>query len=119
MAAIGATYPGHPFCPVGAAGKLFQTVDNDLRWIGVSLIPGKLETHNALDGPFPVRDIDTHTPRYVRKRVPDCMNAPHFSAGMSEGARAGREGTTFSSPRKPLAILYIFPYNGPSASHAL
>jgi hypothetical protein len=41
-----------------------------------------------LNGSFPVRGIGSHTRMFMRKRVSDCMNAPLFSAGMSEGARA-------------------------------
>lgn len=58
---------------VGATTELLQAVDNDLRRIGVALVSGKGESDNALNGSFPVRDIGSHTPRYVRKRVPDCM----------------------------------------------
>ena len=76
MSAIGAAYPGNTSGPVGASGELFQAVDNNLRRTGVTLVSGKRETHNALNGPFLVRDIGSHTPRYVRKRVPDCMNPP-------------------------------------------
>jgi hypothetical protein len=61
MAAIGAAYPRHSFCPVGASGKLFQAIDDKLRRIGVTLVSGKRETHDALDGSLPVRDIGSHT----------------------------------------------------------
>jgi hypothetical protein len=76
MATIGAAYPGYTFGPVGAAGKLLQAVDDNLRRIGISLVPGKRETHDALNGSFPVRDIGSHTSKYVCKCISDCMNAP-------------------------------------------
>ncbi len=37
--------------------------------------PGKRETDNVLDGPFPVWDIGSHASMYVRKRISDCMNS--------------------------------------------
>jgi len=55
---------------------LLPAVDNYLWRIGVALVSSKREAHDALNGYFPVRDIGSHTPRYVRKRVSDCMNPP-------------------------------------------
>ena len=76
MTTIGAPNPGHTLGPIGATGKLFQTVDDGLRRIGAGPVTGKREKNNVLDGPSPVRDIGSHTTTYVRKRVSDCMNFP-------------------------------------------
>jgi len=61
MATIGAADPGHTSSRAGATGKLLRAVDNDLRRIGIGLVSGKRETDNVLDGPFPVRDIGSHS----------------------------------------------------------
>jgi len=48
---------------------LLQTVEDVLRWTGISLVPVQRATDYGLDYPFPVWNVDSHTDTYATKRT--------------------------------------------------